>query len=372
MNSVMHDECIRNLFYAQETMKAWIPMTEYDVLFVAVENADVAENVQKNEETAKKSVGFVRKAIDAILKLLKNIIKAVQELIVRCTLRGEERDAFEAIQEQMKADPALKNKKISVMDFKKINKQYEDMVSEIEKNIRMVKANEEHPVDALVSKVTDFLKGAGSKVATVVTADMALKMAKSDLGTATALQKLLENEESVLEGLSKALGKKGANAFKKDIDAAAKNSWLHRLIVRVRKQQYTSLRETITSTLRAFSASGFKSVADVKKAQESLKEAKKAGIISKDDYKQSKKELKEVLKLAKSERMDTIALYNKLMKIDEVKPIAKIIAKAAIDAKINPNSNKYKEQFTELMLNEINLDASDIEIATKSYKYFTK
>ena len=96
MSTVILDECLQNLFYAQEAMKEWIPMTDYEIIFEASENKATAEKVEKNEKTEAKTVGFVRKAIDAVIGMIKRIFGSITEFLRRCTMSGEEREAFEA------------------------------------------------------------------------------------------------------------------------------------------------------------------------------------------------------------------------------------------------------------------------------------
>jgi hypothetical protein len=127
MSTLILDECLQNLFYAQEAMKEWIPMTEYEVIFEAAENQETADKLAKNEETATKSVGFVRRAIDAVINMIKKLVAQIKDFVARLTMSGEDRAAFDKFKQMMDEDPALKNKKVSVADFRKISSQYDDL-----------------------------------------------------------------------------------------------------------------------------------------------------------------------------------------------------------------------------------------------------
>ena len=55
MSTLVLDDCLQNLVLAQESMKEWIPMTEYEWIFEATEDPVVAANAEKNEATMEKS-----------------------------------------------------------------------------------------------------------------------------------------------------------------------------------------------------------------------------------------------------------------------------------------------------------------------------
>lgn len=335
MSKVFQDECLKNLFLAQEAMKEWIPMSEYEFIFEATEKSETAEKVAKNEETAKKSSNFLKKAIDVVIGLIKKLIETIGDFINRCTMSGDERDNFEAFKAQVESDPTLKNKKVTVRDFRKISKQYDDLITEIDKNIRAVKNNESTPVDGLVKKVTDFMKGTATKVSVTVAAETALRMADSNIDSAKVLREVLRREEGVMETLSKALGKKDAMKFEKEINAAAKNTLLHRLKVRLFRHKYDSLADCIKGTVSSLTGAGFHTAEEYKRLKKMAKDSYKDGAISKEEYKSRTKEYNEGIKRAKAEQRSTVKLGLKFVNDPQYKPIVKTVMKAAVNAKVD-------------------------------------
>ena len=53
MTALFYDECFQNLYYAEEAMKDWIPVSDYEIIFEAV-NPEVQNKLLKNEETGAK------------------------------------------------------------------------------------------------------------------------------------------------------------------------------------------------------------------------------------------------------------------------------------------------------------------------------
>lgn len=352
MNSMMLDDCLQNLFYAQEAMKEWIPMTEYEVIFEAAEKSDVADKVAKNEETASKTVGFVKKAIDAVIDMIKKVYYAIKEFINRCTMSGDERKAFDEFKEAIRLDPSLKNKKVTVQDFRKINAQYDDLINEIDKNIRAVKANEKHPIDNLVKKVTDFTKGTVTAASVIVAADAAIKMADSNVEVAKMIRNALKTEEGVMESLSKALGKKDALKFQKEIDAAAKNTILHRLKVKLYRNKYNDLSSAIKGTINTLTHAGFRNVGEIKQDKKDLKSEKKSGNISKEEYKEKKKALDKEEKIAKHEALSSLSMDKKFLKNEYTGSIIKTVTKAAVDAKVDLTKEELSDKIDEFIKNK--------------------
>ena len=265
-NSEMLDECLQNLFYAEEAMKDWIPVTEYEVLFEATISQDVKNKITQNDDTANKSVGFVRKAINAVITLISNIINSIRSFIAKFTMSGEEREAFDKFKAAMAQDPKLKNRKISVMDFRKINKAYDDLLKELEENMVAVKSNEDHPIDDITKKINTFISGTASSVTSIVGADLALKMADSNIEMAKKISQILQDESGLMKSLSNSLGKKDAVKFKKEIDAAAKNTKLHQLKVKLFRHKYDSLQDCVQGTFNAFNHLGWDTITMAKRA----------------------------------------------------------------------------------------------------------
>ena len=347
MNTIIRDECLQNLFYAQEAMKEWIPMTEYEVIFEAAENSETAEKVAKNEATATKSVGFVKKAINAVISLIKRIYYAIKDLIDRCTMSGAEREAFDAFRATMAQDPSMKNKKVTVRDFRKIEAEYDKIIAEIDQNIRSVKADEKHPIENITKKVNDFTKGFVTELSVTVAADAALKMADSNVAMAKLLSKTLKDEEGVMEGLVKALGKRDAIKFQKEIDAAAKNTLLHQLKVKIFRHKYDNLKSCIDGTIKTMTHAGFREVKEVKGDIKSLKADYKAGKISKEEYKARIADLKDDLSEAKHYRKDSINMDKRLLKTDHVGTAVKTTVKTTAGSLLSGAKEAIKDEIVD-------------------------
>ena len=118
--------------------------------------------------------------------------------------------------------------------------------------IRAVEADPSHSIDNITDEITNFIKGTATGATVILATDSAIKMAESNVEIAKKIQQALREEESLMKLLSDHLGKRDAKKFKKKIDAAAKNTKLHQLKVKLFHHQYDSLQECVESTLNAF------------------------------------------------------------------------------------------------------------------------
>ena len=265
MNRVLFDDCYKNLYYAQETMKAWIPLTDYEMIFES-EDTLVSEKISQNALTGKKSVGFIRQAINAVIGVIKKLIDSITDFIARLTMSGDERSKLQAFEKMLAEDPKLKNKKVSVHDFRKISAKYDEMINKVESEIRAVKADESHSIDKITKQVSDFMKNTAEAATIIVTADVALKMADSNIEMAKSLSHILNEDKNIMENLNKHLGSKEASKFKKEIDAASKNTFLHKLKVTLFRHKYDNLKECVDGTLNAFTDLGWDTMTMAKRA----------------------------------------------------------------------------------------------------------
>ena len=247
--NMIHDDCLRNLYLCQETMKDWVPMTEYEMIYEAAVDPVTAKAAEKNNAIADKSTGYIQKAIDAVKSLINKLITMVKDFIDRITLKGEEKAAFEKYRKMCAEDPSLKNKKVTVQDFRQKQQQYNELLNEVEKEIKKSEAEEGYPVDNVIKKITDKAKNIAGSTGVIMSADAAMKIAESNVQAARVLNGALNTDYGLMDKLSKALGEKDASKFKKRVGAAARNTKLTRLKIHIMRRQYDSIQDCVKSTL---------------------------------------------------------------------------------------------------------------------------
>ena len=256
MKYIKHDGAISGLIDVMEAADNIVPISEYSILF-ETDDPVVAAKMKNNEKNIEKSKSGIGKIIDGIISIIRRFVDTIQEFFIHLTMGKNERSQFEAFKEQMAKNPSLRNKKITVKDFRKINKEYDSIMSEIDSEIKKCRAGEDHPVDALIHKCENILKNTASATATILTADAALKMAESDQIIAKEMQKTLKSEGKAMQQLKNTIGEKEFNKYKKRIDAAAKNTLLTRMKLKLLRRKYDNISSALNSTKDTFIHAGF-------------------------------------------------------------------------------------------------------------------
>lgn len=239
-----------------ELYKRCLPIDEYSLIF-ETEDPVIAEKNKRIEKAQNRSQSGVSKIISAVKKMITNLIDSIKDFFDRLGLKGDEKAQFEAYRKQMAENPALKNKRITVKDFRAVNQQYEALIADVERDIRAERDGDQHPIDAKIHEYEERLKNIGLAQGSIVAADVAIKMAESNVNVAKMIQTALRKDNGLMNQLVASLGAKEAGKVKKTIDAAAKNSIFTRLKVKIRGRQYHDAEECINATITELKNGGF-------------------------------------------------------------------------------------------------------------------
>lgn len=252
----LYHEGVYEYRLGSELYNRCLPIDDYESIFEA-EDPVVAEKNKRIEKAQDRSQSGVSKIISAVKKMITNLIDSIKDFFDRLGLKGDEKAQFEAYRKQMAENPALKNKRITVKDFRAVNQQYEALIADVERDIRAERNGEEHPIDAKIHEYETRLKNIGLAQGSIVAADVAIKMAESNVNVAKTIQTALRRDNGIMDQLVTSLGAKEAGKVKKTIDAAARNSILTRLKVKIRGRQYHDAEECISATITELKNGGF-------------------------------------------------------------------------------------------------------------------
>lgn len=255
MTAVM-DESLYYLMLAQEALDEYIEIDTYAAIFEA-ESPNVKEQDAKNEAVANKTTSYLQKAIDAIISLGKSIIKAISNFLANLTMSSEERKEYEDFKKACKEDPSLKNKKVTVTDFRKMREEYEKLKIEVKEAEKALAAEKDFPLESLLNKIKGFASNAGKGVAVSVTAEAAVRLASSSKEMAQLLKSYVTSDTELMEGMKKTLGKHQTNKFKREINSLGKRISLKRAMMKLNGELATSLEGAVKDT---FSKKGIFSI----------------------------------------------------------------------------------------------------------------
>lgn len=245
------DEYLSSLYKLELLMEDYVELSDYQILFEA-DNPDVSQQMQKNANIQKESGGLLTKAVNGILSLIRSIIDSIKNFFQELFMGNNENILYNQFREACAKDPTLKNKKVTVNDYKAAMKAYDEKITEIDRELQK-SANQPTASQELIDSCMGMIKSGVAASGAVVTSEIALNMAYNNIAIAKSLQKALNDENAVMMALQKNLGEKEAKRFKKDIESLTKKFSLHKIKVQLMQKKYDSLQQCITGTLQQIS-----------------------------------------------------------------------------------------------------------------------
>lgn len=302
MGAIVLDDCLYHLRKAELCMEHYVELDAYQEIFEA-ENPDVKNQLVENKKASKSVLDHLKAAGEAVIKMIHNIIDAVENFFKKLKMDGDERDAYEKFKEACKKDPELKNKKITVTDYENTMKEYNALIKDIEKVERDLQEGKKTDADALIERMQKFLTGAAKGVVVSVSADAAIRLASTSKEIARGLSAACKNKElGLMETLVAGMGKHEAKKFQRDVNSLSKLISIKRLKMKITHQLCRNMDDVVMKTKEQFtSAAGLMSVA--KKAmgneeigglvKDTVKIAASSGVQAKKMINSEKKALKE-------------------------------------------------------------------------------
>lgn len=212
--------------------------------------ADTKEKEEANEKASEKTRSGFMKIVDAIMNMIRKIRDSIGEFFDKRKLDAAQKEAYESFKIACQKDPALKNKKITVANWKKIDAEYKEYINECQKRLELLKKDEKTPIQDLIDRGKKLTTGAikGSVISVGATSVMA--MASTDRQTAQFLRNLLNSENAAMESIRKEMGKKQYKKMDKELKKMSRALSFHRMIIEYTGQHYDNYKDALLSPLR--------------------------------------------------------------------------------------------------------------------------
>lgn len=254
----LYEESLNYLREAYDGISNYHEIDEFVLLFEANDES-TQEQVAKNTEASNKAQSGLKKAIDALKQLIANIIDAVTSFFNELFASKENKEAYREFVAAVKADPQLKDKKVSYNDYTKVMKEYDAAIAEAEKVDIALAQGKQADAEKSIRRLTELVSGSAQGIATSVGVEFLENLANSDELTAKGISLALQADRRILDNIEKSIGEKNANKFVKDINAlAGTRISLRRLIIKLRQKKYNSMEDAtkdfVNSCKKTFSS----------------------------------------------------------------------------------------------------------------------
>lgn len=253
------DESLDFLCEAADYLDKYIPISDVDVILEATPFAKKANENNKNMGNG--AMASIKKAIDAIILVIKKAITAVTNFLQEAFMSKEDRTKFAYFKKLASQDKAFANKPIRVSDYRAYKKAYGGALNELDRLYKSgASPDQVNPVMYKLNKTLNDIKNRSGKAgaAAVATVGMAaaVKLANDNVICAQGIKKALDAENGQLQGLlSQVAGDKQAAAFKSKVDNYSRNAFFHRAKVNLLNRQQNDIAacgKSLMSRLTAF------------------------------------------------------------------------------------------------------------------------
>lgn len=236
------DLCMSYLYEASKLVEEY---TEIDLYRSVFEAGDVAAVEQKNEKIQSDSRNLLQKAVDVI----KSIINKAKELISNCLAwfgaSDEEKDKFKKFRDECAANPEFANMKISLTNWKEIERAYAEAINSAEAEYKAIKDDEASTRDGKLTDIMNKLKKTATAAATSITVEAALRMAKDSRVNASKIKTALDLDLGLIGKLESEIGEKETKKFKRKVNALNSRFRFRRWIAGARQTQGKKLQDCL-------------------------------------------------------------------------------------------------------------------------------
>lgn len=267
MNDVYYKkEFAHSMRRLSSCIKEYTELSDYQMIFEA-DDPNVMNAVIKNKQVEQSGNNALTRAMNAIINMIKNLIKSIKDFFTTFTMSKSEKNAFYAFREACKKDPSLANKQVHISDWKKAmdirNQQYNNLCTKIDSSIKQMDSCDEMTANKLLADakagVDAFVKGSGSALAKdtiVITAGVLEKWGRSDINRARQILTILENDQKFYQNLVDSMGQSGAEKYKKRMKQYSSRNILMDLKIRLSRTMYTDINQCVQAEIRDISRFG--------------------------------------------------------------------------------------------------------------------
>lgn len=225
---------------------------QFDEMVTESNREEISEKLKNNIGSQEKSVSSMKKAFSKLKEMIRTIMSSIRDFFDKMFINGREKEQFEKYNEMLKNDPNMAQTKITVQDFRKLNKVYDDAI----KMANDARAKEMEP--SYSEKIMDMVKKALPAVVTTIGMGAALKLASNNQTVAQVFNKQLKEQDGVVSELERLVGKKDTSNFKKKMDKATRDGWWARFTTsligkkaKANKEASNSISSAIMKVIKA-------------------------------------------------------------------------------------------------------------------------
>ena len=237
-------------FMIMETMEDYHYIDPNDLLLCEAGLKEMPEE-QENKGILGTVGGMLKTLLDQCKKIIGSILGSLKNKIDYVFLTPEEKEKFQAYQKAIQENPALGQQKITVQDWTKIEYSYNEAFKRAEelsakiaqKQISMEQAKQEEA--EILSSIGNLLGKGG----TLVTVEVALKMAAGSVESAKKIDQILQDNQLLLQKIDQQLGEGEAAKLQKKVKKYTQETYLTKLKAQIFGKKEKDISQVLHETL---------------------------------------------------------------------------------------------------------------------------
>lgn len=235
-------------------------LLEYKDIQSLIDKAVFAHYMKEDGEEESKgfianSIEKVKSLIQKILNMITNAVGRLKNKISYMCLSPEQKQKYDNFMKFVEQHPEVKNKQVTVKDWKRIEREY----AKVEKNILNMITDENIDANGLTLKTKDMINNLGKTASTAtaaLTVDTAINMAKQSPEAARLIQNTMMQNQDILNTISRELGNKEVAKMQKKVNQMTKETVGRKLLVQLGLQKEKTLTECMNNVVDSFSSLG--------------------------------------------------------------------------------------------------------------------
>lgn len=218
---------------------------------------DLSDGVLTEAEDDKKDEvpqGIINK-LKALFKSLKDavvkIVKDITEYFRYKMLSAEDKVKLNELKRRVKEHPELGNVEVTVIDYKKYEKVFNDALNRLEADMKKENSTEKDAEESYnwlvksLERLKDDATKNGKTFATRVTLATALDLADTHQTAATVMNTLLKREIVQLDEIDNNLSEKEISNYRKKVEKYAKDGFFHKVKIRMLRRHTDTFRDVM-------------------------------------------------------------------------------------------------------------------------------
>lgn len=205
----------------------------------------------KNQSVMVNVSNLVIRLLKECKSIIERVLGYIKNTVDYVFLKKEDKERYAEYEAYIKSHPQYKDKKITVKDWKKIERKYDTALAEADRLAQDVASGKvsQRQMQKREKTLMDDLADVGTTCMSVLTVDVALRIAKTSSENAKQVRAILEHDQQLINQMEQDLGKKEVDKFRKKVDKMCHETYFTKLRAQILGRKQKDLNDAINDVI---------------------------------------------------------------------------------------------------------------------------